>query len=236
MGELPRAEHALVARWYDPAAGRFVSEDPLGFIAGDANFDRYVGNSPTTRTDPSGLDWYDDSWWDWVNPWTYPILRELPEYLATIDHVPDPPPEHLLDFSLTDLVEFQANLVNVGLGIVIWVADYVGSIPIQILDAVTPGDWYDFPSTYYYEGMIVTEGGLWTWSNSAITIPYFVFGPDELSDEPAWLTHEVYGHGDQEQYGFLSPCSHRDLRGTVRLQHYRRPELERLRCDRLQSI
>ena len=42
------------ARYYDPAVGRFLSEDPLGFDAGDANFYRYVFNSPTNYTDPSG--------------------------------------------------------------------------------------------------------------------------------------------------------------------------------------
>jgi RHS repeat-associated protein len=38
------------ARWYDPAVGRFVSEDPLGFAAGDVNVYRYVGNCPTVAT------------------------------------------------------------------------------------------------------------------------------------------------------------------------------------------
>jgi RHS repeat-associated protein len=42
------------ARYYDSANGRFISEDPLGFGAGDANLTRYVGNSPTNFTDPSG--------------------------------------------------------------------------------------------------------------------------------------------------------------------------------------
>src|SRR5262249_19567815 len=42
------------ARYYDPSAGRFLSEDPLGFGAGDANFYPYVGNSPTNMIDPSG--------------------------------------------------------------------------------------------------------------------------------------------------------------------------------------
>src|SRR5688572_32634488 len=37
--------------------GRFISEDPLGFAAGDMNLGRYVGNSPTTRTDPTGEIW-----------------------------------------------------------------------------------------------------------------------------------------------------------------------------------
>jgi RHS repeat-associated protein len=43
------------ARYYDPQLGRFVSQDPLSFAAGDANLYRYVGNSPTIYTDPSGL-------------------------------------------------------------------------------------------------------------------------------------------------------------------------------------
>jgi RHS repeat-associated protein len=43
------------ARYYDSANGRFISEDPIGFAAGDANLTRYVGNSPTNWIDPSGL-------------------------------------------------------------------------------------------------------------------------------------------------------------------------------------
>ncbi|GAA5510293.1 RHS repeat-associated core domain-containing protein [Novipirellula caenicola] len=43
------------ARWYDPATGRWLSKDPIGFAAGDANLYRYVGNQATTETDPSGL-------------------------------------------------------------------------------------------------------------------------------------------------------------------------------------
>jgi RHS repeat-associated protein len=43
------------ARWYDPNGGRFMSEDPMGFGAGDVNLRRYVGNAPTNWIDPSGL-------------------------------------------------------------------------------------------------------------------------------------------------------------------------------------
>jgi RHS repeat-associated protein len=42
------------ARYYDPATGRFLSEDPLGFAAGDTNLARYVLNSPTNYRDPTG--------------------------------------------------------------------------------------------------------------------------------------------------------------------------------------
>jgi RHS repeat-associated protein len=43
------------ARWYDPAQGRWISQDPIGFSAGDANLYRYVGNEATGATDPTGL-------------------------------------------------------------------------------------------------------------------------------------------------------------------------------------
>jgi RHS repeat-associated protein len=43
------------ARWYDPRAGRFISEDPLSFAAGDVNLNRYVGNGATLWVDPSGM-------------------------------------------------------------------------------------------------------------------------------------------------------------------------------------
>ena len=43
------------ARWYDPSTGQFISQDPIGFTAGDTNLYRYVGNGPWDGTDPSGL-------------------------------------------------------------------------------------------------------------------------------------------------------------------------------------
>ncbi len=42
-------------RWYDAKVGRWISKDPIGFAAGDANLYRYVGNRVTNATDPSGL-------------------------------------------------------------------------------------------------------------------------------------------------------------------------------------
>jgi RHS repeat-associated protein len=42
------------ARWYNASLGSFISRDPLGFDAGDANLYRYVFNSPANHTDPSG--------------------------------------------------------------------------------------------------------------------------------------------------------------------------------------
>jgi RHS repeat-associated protein len=43
------------ARYYDPKAGRWISQDPTGFSAGDNNLYRYLANNPTDDTDPSGL-------------------------------------------------------------------------------------------------------------------------------------------------------------------------------------
>ncbi|WP_253155892.1 RHS repeat-associated core domain-containing protein [Stieleria tagensis] len=42
------------ARFYDPANGRFISQDPIGFASGDTNLYRYVGNNPLDYVDPSG--------------------------------------------------------------------------------------------------------------------------------------------------------------------------------------
>jgi RHS repeat-associated protein len=44
-------------RWYSPSIQRWMSEDPIGFAAGDPNLNRYVGNMPVMYTDPSGLYW-----------------------------------------------------------------------------------------------------------------------------------------------------------------------------------
>jgi RHS repeat-associated protein len=43
------------ARYYDPTAGRFLSEDRLRFKSGDVNFYAYVGDNPINAADPLGL-------------------------------------------------------------------------------------------------------------------------------------------------------------------------------------
>jgi RHS repeat-associated protein len=45
------------ARWYDPEIGRFITQDPIGFLGG-MNLYVYVGNDPVTYIDPLGL-------WTW---------------------------------------------------------------------------------------------------------------------------------------------------------------------------
>jgi RHS repeat-associated protein len=46
------------ARYYDPATGRFLNEDPIRFRGG-VNFYAYVDNSVTNRTDPRGKGFVD---------------------------------------------------------------------------------------------------------------------------------------------------------------------------------
>jgi RHS repeat-associated protein len=46
--------HFNRARYYDPGIGRFISVDPMSFSGGDTNLYRYVSNSPTQWTDPTG--------------------------------------------------------------------------------------------------------------------------------------------------------------------------------------
>lgn len=47
------------ARYYSHDLGRFLSQDPLGFDAGDYNLYRYVFNNPINATDPTGeVAWF----------------------------------------------------------------------------------------------------------------------------------------------------------------------------------
>ncbi|MEO1619055.1 MAG: RHS repeat-associated core domain-containing protein, partial [Planctomycetota bacterium] len=48
-------QYHVRARSYDPATGRFLSQDPIRQAAGDANLYRYVGNRVMGSFDPSGL-------------------------------------------------------------------------------------------------------------------------------------------------------------------------------------
>jgi RHS repeat-associated protein len=41
-------------RWYDPATGKFLTQDPIG-LAGGVNLYAYAGNDPVTFSDPFGL-------------------------------------------------------------------------------------------------------------------------------------------------------------------------------------
>ncbi|WLD11701.1 RHS repeat-associated core domain-containing protein [Planctellipticum variicoloris] len=74
----------LRARDYDPASGRFVSQDPTGLRAGDTNFYRYITNQPVQYTDPTGLG--DPNWPPGY--WVIEIPSDEPGIPATIDFRP----------------------------------------------------------------------------------------------------------------------------------------------------
>jgi len=66
------------ARWYDPQAGRFISEDPIGFEGG-INPYAYVENNPLNNSDPEGLApkdrWYGHNNRDFHN-WFHRCWKE----------------------------------------------------------------------------------------------------------------------------------------------------------------
>jgi len=45
--------HLNRARFYDPALGRFLAEDPLGYGGGDSNLYSFAWNNPKNWSDPS---------------------------------------------------------------------------------------------------------------------------------------------------------------------------------------
>nr|WP_320050522.1 RHS repeat-associated core domain-containing protein [uncultured Desulfuromonas sp.] len=47
--------HYNYQRFYDPGTGRYTQVDPIGFLSGNANHYRYVGNIPVNWIDPEGL-------------------------------------------------------------------------------------------------------------------------------------------------------------------------------------
>lgn len=55
------------ARYYDPAIGRFISEDSLEFEGGSLNLYGYAAGSPIDLKDPLGLYAYEDFLYDASN-------------------------------------------------------------------------------------------------------------------------------------------------------------------------
>jgi RHS repeat-associated protein len=70
-------KHYNLHRYYDPKAGRYISEDPIGFEGGDVNLYRYVNNSPQVWMDPWGLY----SWGEFMEDWaTVADIRAAQQY------------------------------------------------------------------------------------------------------------------------------------------------------------
>jgi RHS repeat-associated protein len=76
------------ARVYSPPLGRFLSQDPLGFDAGDYNLYRYVSNNPVNDVDPTGLQSGGDAMvieWCQSNPIQCMLIAETVIFLGPLD-------------------------------------------------------------------------------------------------------------------------------------------------------
>jgi RHS repeat-associated protein len=81
------------ARYYDPQAGRFLNEDPIGIDGQDVNYYRFVGNSPTLYVDPLGLfswtykvTYHDDGWYGLMQGTTTPGPPTLTSKCEPVGH------------------------------------------------------------------------------------------------------------------------------------------------------
>jgi RHS repeat-associated protein len=95
------------ARWYDPALGKFISEDPLGLDGGDANLYRYVGNDPVNSVDPFGLFKR-----DLQRNLTLPSIASLSQRGSDIIYDPGPTwsmPRSMAPISVPSSFEFNFN-------------------------------------------------------------------------------------------------------------------------------
>ena len=84
LDDVTGLQHNLF-RWYDSGLGQWLSEDPMGFAAGDENLKSYVGNRVLSGKDPTGL--YDDDYGQYV--WdTYKDYFKNPSHMgATSQYV-----------------------------------------------------------------------------------------------------------------------------------------------------
>jgi RHS repeat-associated protein len=94
------------ARYYNPTAGRFIGEDPIGLTAGDGNLNRYVRNSPIQGTDPMGLLVVTPIPVPVATPWYVPLLRRVPLAIPLVI------PGGILNPQPTNPYEFPHQLPN----------------------------------------------------------------------------------------------------------------------------
>ena len=102
------------ARYYDPGMGQFLSEDPIGFSAGDANLYRYVQNSPTNKVDPTGC--YDEDVHFYFNYYLARYLG-LNQPSGWINSRGQPMSEALIIAYFATRVDYDAQTQPVGAGV-----------------------------------------------------------------------------------------------------------------------
>jgi|GEM_PF-1725848 len=94
-------------RWYEAEVGRWISEDPIGFAAGDSNLERYVGNHPTLAIDPTGF-------WEWTDGFYIASEGAKGYYLQGAANIAN---------GLQDIVIGAANLPAAFVNTSIWMAE-----------------------------------------------------------------------------------------------------------------
>ena len=95
------------ARHYDPSSGRFMSEDPKSFAAGDENIFRYCLNQPSGIVDPTGLE---------PTRNTAMPLNQLLEFVENLENTyPGESPEETLE-RLRDAIKGTQGSTGSGMG------------------------------------------------------------------------------------------------------------------------
>jgi RHS repeat-associated protein len=156
------------ARWYSPVAGRFTSQDPIGFRGTDTNLYRYVTNNPANATDPTGeQDPLDigpakpanptprpPTWDDWYRDWYIKL------YLPRNPTKPDEPPPPLPMTPSIDDPNFPFTPTPAGpvtptppvqiagpIGAILTIIDYLKTIPRPVIRFALEDDPQDIVDT-----------------------------------------------------------------------------------------
>ena len=93
----------LTNRYYDPAVGRFVTRDPIGY-AGGVNLYGYTKNNPSNRTDPGGFEDRSNS------PQSGQLINYSSKPIAVIFDKPDEN-GHRIEWEMVVPPEYETNPV-----------------------------------------------------------------------------------------------------------------------------
>jgi RHS repeat-associated protein len=120
------------ARYDDAAIGRWTSQDPLGFAAGETDLYRYVNNDPTGATDPRGLDFISlgDRAVDQLGAQLVSARHYSLDYFST-NGGPDPAGNNWYNFN--NSAKQVGDAVDPGTGIVVY---YLPPLQVKRLDAL----------------------------------------------------------------------------------------------------
>ena len=172
-------------RWYDPNVGRWLSEDPIGFAAGDPNLYRYVGNSVGSTIDSNGLagDGYTgptiqadtSSWWNRTKGWCYDVWNY--DFVDPETGVGTRPTEGMVTSTVRRAI--HQNIKPIGSGVVDAGKFVVVDVPLLIANlgndaplagkvvehllhltaTVSPGATKGSTAPYTYAGLVLAETG-----------------------------------------------------------------------------